>query len=196
MIGGVSGYFILKNMHNNAEIEDIKKGWYIEITYDEPINVRESAKTKSDSLGTVSKGEVYKVLDVDTSQSVYYWYKIDYKGKTGWVASGKKNHWVKDVNNPNDIAVPEIKFDSDVYYVTSIDDINYRHLTIIEDTDNYEISHTVYHEIKQTEGIDQYWIVYTVTDGAGKTSTPKTQKIVFAEKPDESLVEDFSKLKK
>ncbi len=193
--GGVGGYFYIKDMHEKDRIEEIKKGWYIEITYKEPINVRESTDTQSKSLGQVNKGEVYKVLEIDTSKKTFYWYKIDFDGKEGWVASGKKIHWVKDVNNPNDIAVPEIKFDSDDYYVNSIRDINYRHLEIIEDTENYEITHKIYHEVKPEENIDQYWILYTIVDGAGKSSS-KTQRIIFAEKPDESLVEDFSNYKR
>ena len=95
------------------------------------------------------------------------------------------------MNNPNDIATPVIKYYDDVYKVVSIDDINYKHLEVVEDTDDYEITHIVYHEVKKSEFIDQYWILYTITDGAGKSSS-KLQKIEFEEKPDESEVTDFS----
>ena len=50
----------------------------------------------------------------------------------------------------------------------------------------------VYHEVDEYQGIDQYWIRYTVTDGAGN-ETSKTQKIVFTVKPSENKVVDFSK---
>jgi len=191
LVGGVGGYFFIKNIKEEKRIEEIKKGWYIEIIHKEPINVRDKASTNGKSIGTVKKGEVYKVLDVNMDNSIYYWYKIEYKDTVGWVASGKKIKWVEDVNNPIDIAVPVVKYYDDVYKVANIDDINYKHLEVVEDTDDYTITHVVYHEVKPSEFIDQYWILYTITDGAGKSSS-KLQKIEFEETPDESQVKDFA----
>lgn len=187
---GVGGYLLFKNREHQKYIEEVKKGWHVVITYDQPINVRSIPSTDGDSIGKVKKGEVYKVLDVNTEGKIYYWYKIEYKDDIGWIASGKKNHWVDDVGNPNDIADPVIKYYDSVYKVVSIDDINYKHLEVIEDSSNYEITHKVYHEVNPTEFIDQYWILYTIVDGAGKSSS-KLQKIEFEEKPDESRVIDF-----
>ena len=192
LVGGIVGFFYFKDMKEKQRIKEIKKGWYVEIIYDEPINVREEAGTDSKSIGQVTKGEVYKVLDVNMNSSAYYWYKIEFEDTTGWIASGKKNHWVNDVNNPNDIATPIIKYHDDVYKVVSVNDINYKHLEVIEDTKDYEITHIVYHEVKHSQNIDQYWILYTVTDGSGKSSS-KLQKIEFEEEPDENEVIDFSK---
>lgn len=187
---GVAGYFGFKKIKNDKYIEEVKNGWYVEVIYNDPINVRDMPSTDGENIGKAKKGEFYKVLDIDTSKKIYNWYKIEYKGEEGWIASGKKVHWVKDVNNPNDIAVPEIKYYENVYKVVSIDDINYKHLEVIEDTDKYEITHKIYHEVNPSEFIDQYWIEYTITDGAGKSSS-KLQKIEFEEKPDESKVLDF-----
>lgn len=195
IFGGVGGYFLYKNIKEEKRIEEIKKGWYVEIIYKEPINVRESASSSSKAIGQVKNGEIYKVLDINVNNSTYYWYKIEYKDTEGWIASGRKIHWVNDVNNPTDIATPVIKFEDNVYKVVSINDINYKHLTVVEDTDIYEITHVIYHEVKPSQYIDQYWILYTITDGAGKSSS-KMQKIEFEEKPDESQVLDFSKYKK
>ena len=187
---GVAVYFGFKKIKNDKYIEEVKNGWYVEIIYNDPINVRDMPSTDGENIGKAKKGEFYKVLDIDTSKKIYNWYKIEFKGEEGWIASGKKVHWVKDVNNPNDIAVPEIKYYENVYKVVSIDDINYKHLEVIEDTDKYEITHVIYHEVNSSEFIDQYWIEYTITDGAGKSSS-KLQKIEFEEKPDESKVLDF-----
>ena len=195
VIIGLGAYFGIKQVMENKRIEEIKKGWYVEITYKEPIKVRDNYNTKGKEIGTVNKGEVYKVLEVNLDSKIYYWYKIEYKNTTGWIASKRKSPWVNDVNNPTDIATPEIKFKSDVYKVRSIDDINYKHLTIVEDTDKYTITHKVYHEVKPAEFIDQYWIVYTITDGAGKSSS-KTQKIEFDINPSEDEVLDFSEYKR
>ncbi len=192
--GGVGGYFYFKNIKDEERIAEIKKGWYVEVIYKDPVNVRSDANSKSELLGKTDKNGIYKALDVDISNNYYNWYKIEFKGKVGWIASGKKTPWVKDVNNPNDIADPIIKYYEDVYTVRSIDDINYKHLEIIEDSDDYKIEHVVYHEVNPSRFIDQYWILYTVTDRAGK-STSKLQKIEFAEKPDEARVIDFVEYK-
>ena len=192
----VGGYFLFKNMQENKRIEEIKNGWYIEVIHDDPINVRDKASTDGKTIGKVSKGEIYKVLNVDTeSGTSYFWYKIEYKNTIGWVASGKKIHWVKDVNNPNDIQAPSIKFEDDVYKVVSIDDINYKHLTILDDRNDYKITHQIYHEVKPYENINQYWILYTVTDKSGKSDS-KMQKIEFDIAPDESEVLDFATFKR
>ena len=192
VVGGIAGYFYMKDLKEKERIEEIKKGWYVEIIYEDPINVRDMPSTSGKELGQVEKGEIYKVLDVNMENSSYYWYKIEYEDYVeAWIASGRKIHWVDDVNNPNDIAVPVIKYYDDVYKVVSIDDINYKHLEVIEDTKDYEISHVIYHEVKKSEFIDQYWILYTITDGAGKTSS-KLQKIEFEITPEENEVLDFS----
>ena len=195
LFGSIGGYFLIRNITENKRIEKIKKGWYVEIIYDLPINIRDIPSAKGESLGFVKKGEIYKVLDINNESKVYNWYKIEFKDGTGWIASGKAKHWVNDVNNPNDIAVPEIRYSENVYKVVSINDINYKHLEVIEDTDVYTITHEVYHEVDPTRYIDQYWIKYTITDGAGKSSS-KLQRIEFEETPDESKVSDFSKLER
>ena len=195
VVGLVVGYFLGKNLIEMKRISNIKKGWYIEIIYDPSINVRTLPSTKGKLIGKANKGEVYKVIDINLDDKSFYWYQVKYGKWDGWIASGRKNHWVKDVNNPNDIAIPEIVFKESSYKVKSINDINYKHLEIIEDTDDYTITHVVYHEYYPNTYIDQYWINYTVTDGAGKSSS-KMQKIEFIEKPDESQVKDFSEYKK
>lgn len=192
----VIAYFGFQKIMEAKRIEDIKKGWYVEVVYSKkPINVRTKPSTKGKSIGTVSVGEVYKALEVDTSNSSYYWYKIEYGDKTGWVAAGPKRAWLKDNNNPTDIATPIIKFKDNIYKVATINDINYKHLIVEEDTDVYKITHEIFHEVKPSEFIDQYWIQYTVTDGSGKSSS-KVQKIEFEVRPEESQIKDFSEMKR
>jgi len=194
LFGGVGGYIVIKNLKEEARIEEIKKGWYVEIT-NEYINVRDDAHANANLLGTVNEGEVYEVLDMNFDNTAYYWYKIDYKGTEAWIASRRKSPFVNDYNNPTDIAVPEVKFHDSVYKVVSIDDINYKHLEVVEDRDEYEITHEIYHEVKKSEHIDQYWIYYTITDAAGKSSS-KLQKIEFEEEPSEEEVLDFDDLER
>lgn len=194
IFGGVGGYFVIKNIREKARIEEIKKGWYVEITT-EYINVRDNAHTNANELGKVYAGEVYEVLDMNFDNTAYYWYKIDYKGNEAWIASRRKKPFLKDYNNPTDIATPVIKFYDDVYRVVNINEINYKHLEVVEDRNEYEITHKIYHEVVPSKQIDQYWIEYTITDAAGKSSS-KLQKIEFEEKPDEKDVLNFADLER
>ena len=191
----VTGVIFFKDFKEKRRIAEIKKGWYIEITHYEPINIRSENNIQSDILGKADIGSIYKVLDADaTSSNTLYWYKVEYEGKEAWIASNKKKPWVKDVNNPIDIVTPSVKFESNVYHVATIDDINYDHLEVVEDSDDYEITHVVYHEVKDSEftgKVDQYWILYTIEDATGKKSS-KMQKIEFDVRPDESRVLDFA----
>ena len=75
----------------------------------------------------------------------------------------------------------------------TIDDINYDHLEVTDDKPGVTVTHKVYHEVNEEQNKDQYWILYIATDAVGKT-TKKVQKIEFNKKPDESQVEDFTKL--
>lgn len=192
IFGGVGGYIYYQKYAEEKRVEEVKKGWYVEILEDY-INVRSDSNSNAKKLGQVNKGEVYKVLEVNLDNSAYFWYKIEYKNEdSAWIASYRTKPWVNDVNNPTDIAVPIIKFYEDTYKVVSIDDINYKHLEVIEDSVDYEITHIIYHELVPSQNKDQYWILYTITDGAGKSSS-KLQRIEFEEIPDESEVVDFSK---
>lgn len=194
----VGGYVGVKKFINyqseQKRIEEIKKGWYVEVTTKE-LNVRKDHDKYSASLGKVSKGDIFAVQEVYTG-GVMTWYKIEYHGKyageTGWIANDSKHTYLKDVNSPKDVYKPTLKFNDAIYYVNSIDDINYDNLEVWDDKPDYKVSHVVYHEVDEYQGIDQYWIRYTVTDGAGN-ETSKTQKIVFTVKPSENKVVDFSK---
>ena len=187
------GVLIFLRIKEKKRIENIKKGWYIEITSDY-INVRNEPDRNSALLGKVKKGEVYKAVDFKESAGSLYWYKIEFEKKEAWVGTSKTKPWLKDVNNPEDIATPYIKYFKDVYKVHSIDDIKYDHLKVIDDRNDYKIEHVVYHEVVPEDFIDQYWINYTVTDAAGKSSS-KLQKIEFDIKPEENEVINFDDYK-
>ena len=182
---------IIDKKQEEARIKEVKKGWHVEILTDF-INVREKPDRYSYSPSTVKKGEVYEVAENDLSDPNLYWYLIKFKdGTTGWIANNTSGTYLKDNNNPNDVAIPIIKFDEDEYHVVSIDDIKYNHLIVWDDKNDYEITHKVYHEVNTAKNIDQYWIKYTITDASGKYSS-KTQKIVFENNPDDSEVLNFS----
>lgn len=169
---------------------DEKTDWYIKITNDY-INLRKEPNQYSSLVGKVSKGEKYKVLDINLDSGIYYWYYIEIDSYTkGWIASNRKTPYLVDYNNPNDIAVPVLKFYDDIYYVRSMKDITYDHLEIYDDKDDYVIGHTVYKEEIIEEQITQYWIVYKIVDSAGN-SIEKTQKIVFEISPEIDEVLDF-----
>ena len=199
LIGG--GFFAYKYISNEKEkdrIAEIKKGWYLEIITEE-LNVREKGSKNSKLLKTVQKGDIFKVLDVEVLGNNSFWYKIEYEDdKVGFVYNTKSLNYLEDYNNPKDIASPILKFNENVYYVDSIDDINYDHLYVWDDKPNYEVTHKVYHEVGvdfNGKNIDQYWIQYTITDGVGNTDS-KLQKIVFTNRPSEDQVYNFYDLER
>ena len=188
--GGFGAYYFFSGRANERNIEEIKKGWHVEIENDY-INIRKEASATSDILGEVKKGEVYKVIEVEPVGNTY-WYKIEYeKDKYGWIFNSNSSDYLEDVNNPEDIASPTLKFFESVYYVNSIDEITYDHLEVEDDKPGVTVTHQVYHEVNTETGKDQYWIKYTATDAVGK-SVSKVQKIEFNERPSEDQVPHFS----
>ena len=202
LILGAGGYYLYNKKAEESRIAKIKEGWYIEVVYDY-INVRDEATSLSDRITKVKKGEVYKVLDLvdKKKEKECYWYHIELKnGKTGYVCNPKgdnaKYKYLEDHNDPNDLYTPKISYKESVYKVDSIDKITYDHLTLWDDHDDYEVTHQVYHEKEKcdskSDGIEKYWIKYTITDKSGKSAST-TQKIEFNEKPEESKVLNFCK---
>lgn len=196
--GGVGAYFYFNDKKEEERIEEIKKGWYVEVITDE-VNIREKGSRDSKSLGMAKKGDIYEVVDVDVLGNNSFWYKIKFDDdKVGFIYNTSKLNYLNDYNNPTDIASPTLKFFNKVYYVNSIDDITYDHLEVWDDKPDYEITHKVYHEVGvdiNGKNIDQYWIQYTVTDGVGN-SVSKVQKIEFNVRPSEDRVYDFSQLER
>ena len=192
--GGFGAYYIFSGKMEERNIEEIKKGWHIEVQNDY-INIRKEASATSDILGEVKKGEVYKVIEVETVGNTQ-WYKIEYeKDKYGWIFNSNSSDYLDDINNPEDIYAPTLKFFDTVYYVNSIDEITYEHLEVEDDKPGVTVTHKVYHEVNSETGKDQYWIQYTATDAVGK-SVSKVQKIEFNERPSEEEVYDFAELER
>ena len=196
--GGVGFYFFISNKNEEEKLEKIKEGWYVEVITDE-VNIREKGSRESDSLRMAKKGEVFEVLDIDILGNNNFWYKIKFDDdKVGFIYNSSKYNYLEDHNNPKDVASPTLKFFDSIYYVDSIDDINYDDLEIWDDKPDYEVTHKVYHEVGvdiNGKNIDQYWIQYTVTDGVGN-SVSKVQKIEFNQRPSEEEVYDFSQLER
>ena len=192
--GGFGAYYIFSGKMEERNIEEIKKGWHIEVQNDY-INIRKEASATSDILGEVKKGEVYKVIEVETVGNTQ-WYKIEYeKDKYGWIFNSNSSDYLDDINNPEDISAPTLKFFDTVYYVNSIDEITYDHLEVEDDKPGVTVTHKVYHEVNSETGKDQYWIQYTATDAVGK-SVSKVKKIEFNERPSEEEVYDFAELER
>lgn len=203
VIGGV--FFFVKKTQDLKEAEEekiasIKKGWYIEVIYD-AVNVRSQTTQDSDIITKIKNGDIYPVLDFYDLDGPYFWYKIKLADNTeGYVANSKNkaSAVLIDHNSPNDLYPPHLSFEDPVYYVRTIDEINYRHLTLWDDKEGYKVTHKVYHEYVDCtyatttcEPKDQYWIRYTITDVSGK-SFAKTQQIVFDVRPPEDKVLDFA----
>lgn len=214
---GAGGYFGYKKWQ-------FSKAFKIEIVIDE-INVREEHTLYSNQVGKVRKGQVYQVLDIYLKDTRYVWYQVKLQnGNYGWIATGRNNRYVKEINNPDgngddefeaDYAKPKIIFYENDVVFTDLGAINYDHLNVTDDSEcemvaekNYDkekkknpkqkyctVSHEVYYEAEPKDRNEpQYWIKYTVKDEAGNTST-KVQRIVFLSEPGPDKVKDFSEMK-
>ena len=188
----VGGYYFYTKVFNKTEKIDPSKDFYVEVA-NEYINIREESKQLSNNLGRVKKGEKYLVYDVNSSDGSYIWYKIKYdKDKYGWIANKKGSPYLNEYNNPEDVSNPTIKILYLPYQAKNINSIGFENLEVWDDKGTPEITYEIYHEVKESEGIDQYWILYTVTDEVGKTAQ-KLGSIEFETKPSEYLVKDFYK---
>lgn len=195
---GYKGISTIIASHNKDDAN-----WKVEIT-NNYINVRSKPSSRETKIGEVKKKEKYNILEIYLEDNNYVWYKINFKGKDGWIASSRDNPYVKEINNPNiedtdsvdykiDYKKPELRFYDNVYNTYDINSINYDHLDIKDDSP-YMISHTIYYEEHPIDTeIPQYWIRYTVTDKFGN-SISKVQKIEFTVEPSQSEVKDFSEL--
>ena len=198
IVGGAFGtIFVLKKV-KEANIAKIKEGWYVEILNDY-VNIRKEDDQNSSKLAEAKKGDVFAVIEMSIHGG-NYWYKVEFeKERVGWVCNPKGYEYLYDGNNPEDIAFPTIRFFDTIYYVDSIDKINYNHLEVKDDREGVVITHKVYHEVVESaneyENKDQYWIQYIATDAVGKIAK-KVQKIVFNKRPDESQIYDFSELER
>lgn len=192
LIGGFFGAKkIYTTIRDNKRMAEIKKGWHVEIL-EEFVNIREEPYRYSFSPGIVNKGEVYEVLEINLDDPNFYWYKIQIdRVSTGWIANNTSGTFLKDINNPNDVAIPIIKFKENEYKVLDISKINYDHLIVWDDKDDYVITHKVYKEYDRIKDEINYWVKYTITDKSGKFSS-KTQKVIFETFPDDSEVEDWA----
>lgn len=128
----VIGFFAVKfilGFMEEARIKKIKEGWYVEVKI-ENLKVRKEPDRNSAILKEAKNGEVFKVDDYENHNG-NYWYHIEYeKERWGWIANPLGDEYLNDENNPEDIKSPTIKFFDKIYYVDSIDDINYDHLEV------------------------------------------------------------------
>lgn len=60
------------------------------------INIRSDSNVESKVIGSVNKGDIYNVLDI-TGKENHIWYKIDYKGKIGYIASPRTEPYIKEL---------------------------------------------------------------------------------------------------
>lgn len=89
--------FISSNIYIEKRNEKIKNSVLYQVKIDvEKINLRKEVDlNKSSIIKEVYKDEVFDVVKYFEGNS-YNWYNIIYEeGKTGWIASGKQNSWVK-----------------------------------------------------------------------------------------------------
>ena len=77
------------NTQKKTEIYDVNSSanvdYFVKVTANDGLNIRQGASTKRNILGTVSENEVLKITN-QTSGSGYTWGLIEYDGIKGWIA--------------------------------------------------------------------------------------------------------------
>ena len=94
----ISIIIILTKNNNDIYKETIiqaNSDFQIEVINDY-INIRTSSNIEGEVLGTVNKGDIYNVLDISNTEN-HIWYKINYKGKKGYIASPKQEPYIKEL---------------------------------------------------------------------------------------------------
>lgn len=94
----ISIIIILTKNNNDIYKETIiqaNSDFQIEVINDY-INIRSSSNIEGEVLGTVNKGDIYNVLDISNTEN-HIWYKINYKGKKGYIASPKQEPYIKEL---------------------------------------------------------------------------------------------------
>ena len=84
---GKPSCFSFEEESEPAEEESSEGRQYIRIL-GKSVYVRAEGNTDAKKLGIAHKGERYKLLGQDTEEP--YWYRIDFKGKKGWISSNAK----------------------------------------------------------------------------------------------------------
>lgn len=94
--------FVTSNIYINKKNEKYKSEVIYQVRINvEKINLRKDVDLKSSIIKEVYKDEVFDVIKYFEGNS-YNWYNIIYEeGKTGWIASGKENSWIKVENKEN-----------------------------------------------------------------------------------------------
>lgn len=117
------------------------------------INIRKSQSTESEILGEVMKDDIYNVLDVYGGDN-YIWYKIDYKGKIGYIASDRNNPYIEELYS-NTLVVNVFCTDNQescAYLMDSLSDLkknkNYYFLINYLDLEDNHSKQTYYKTIK------------------------------------------------
>ena len=190
---------IFDKIRFNAYLERVKEGWYVEVTT-EVLNVRDEPKYNAHIVSTVKKGEIFKATDYVVGDDGYYWFYIDlYDGGRGWVANPKKKkssnseeEFLISHNNVIDVSNPKIKWKSEycydihvttekecTYHIMNLSNITYDPLELWDDKEGYKVTHEVCIETKPTDRPGpQYWVDFTITDAAGKTSSLRKRLII------------------
>lgn len=99
IIISIISIFIIYNYNKkpiyHETIIQTNSDYQIEITNDF-INVRTKPTTNSDKIGEVHEGDIYNVLDVVGGEH-YIWYKISFEEQIGYISSGRKSPYLKEL---------------------------------------------------------------------------------------------------
>jgi hypothetical protein len=65
-----------------------------------PLNLRSGPRTTFEILETIPSGGVFFVLEGPRCSEQYAWYRIDYRGRQGWIAEGSSTAYFVEQYRP------------------------------------------------------------------------------------------------
>lgn len=63
-------------------------GEWARVTYDHRLNVRPTPSTQQARIGEISTGKHVELLELGPCADGYWWWQIEFDGRTGWIAEG------------------------------------------------------------------------------------------------------------
>ncbi len=67
-----------------------------------PLNLRSGIGTGSDVVAQIPAGAVFYVLEGAACSQNYAWFRIEYNGRTGWIAEGDSSAYYVEVYPPGE----------------------------------------------------------------------------------------------
>ena len=74
----------------------------VSVTDPRPLNLRSGVGTGSDVIAQIQAGEIFYVLEGPECSQNYAWFRVEYNGRSGWIAEGDTTAYYVEVYPPGE----------------------------------------------------------------------------------------------